>query len=131
LLESGAVAARGARGVDKPEGIGRQAPKATTTMTTGKSGAKAPDRNRGPARPGPPPCRTPQELNARAATVPDASRTQRPGRHRAGRLKNSTPRPPPCRTPQEPQPPPIPPLPNKQPTHPKSPPALPHTQKNP
>ena len=52
--------------VDAPEGIGRPAPKATTTMTTGggrlgKSGAKAPDRNRSPAR---------------------------PGRRRAGRLKN-------------------------------------------
>jgi hypothetical protein len=44
--------------VDAPEGIGRPAPKATTTMTTGggrlgKSGAKAPDRNRSPARPRP------------------------------------------------------------------------------
>ncbi len=38
--------------VDAPEGIGRQAPQATTTMTKGQSGAKAPDRNRSPAHPG-------------------------------------------------------------------------------
>jgi len=46
LLEPVAPAACGAWGVDKPNGIRRQAPQALTKMTTGQSGAKAPDRNR-------------------------------------------------------------------------------------
>ena len=45
-----------------------------TKMTKGQSGAKAPDRNRGPARPGPPPCRTSQELNPRQANTQKANK---------------------------------------------------------
>ena len=63
LSEPGVAVARGAGGVDQPEGIRRQLPQATTRMTRGKSGAKAPDRNRCPPRPGPPPRRASKEPN--------------------------------------------------------------------
>jgi len=65
--------------VDAPEGIGRQSPKATTTMTKGKSGAKAPDRNRSPARPRPTPCPAPQEPSTLAPRSPH-QHLQRPFR---------------------------------------------------
>jgi len=71
--------------VDAPEGIGRQSPKATTTMTTGQSGAKAPDRNRSPARPRPPLRRASKEP-APLAAKPGVKRAG-PARRQAGRQK--------------------------------------------
>ncbi len=61
--------------VDAPEGIRRQPPQAATRMTTGQSGAKAPDRNRSPARPRPTTHRASKELfPPPAATAPPAPR---------------------------------------------------------
>ena len=42
-----------------------------TRLTKGKSGAKAPDRNRGPAPPGPPPCRASKEVQTPTTTTPN------------------------------------------------------------
>ncbi|MEN4922507.1 hypothetical protein ABE485_27810, partial [Achromobacter spanius] len=59
----------GVRGAfDAPEGIGRQAPQAPTTMTKGQSGANAPDRNRRPTHPSPPTRRASKELRPTPAT---------------------------------------------------------------